>query len=165
MVNEIKELIDDKGIILGLTGTLASRLDNKENYHVNNVVALVEGSVYKNNNVKSIIELGAQETKYITNIDANIKNDIKFFMNSSCASGKGAFLEEQATRLSINFDEISELVKKATSIPRIAGRCSVFSKIDMIHHQQEGVKVEDILLGLCYSLVRNYKGNVIYVLE
>lgn len=161
LVNEIKEVVDGKEIILGLKGTLAFRLDNKENYHVNNVVALVEGSVYKNSNVKSIIELGAQETKYITNIDSKVKNDIKFFMNSSCASGTGAFLEEQATRLSINFDEISELVKKATSIPRIAGRCSVFSKTDMIHHQQEGVKVEDILLGLCYSLVRNYKGNVV----
>ena len=161
LINEIKEFIEDKEILLGLTGSLASRIEDKELYHVNNVVALVEGSVYKNSKVKSVIELGAQETKYISNIDSKTKSDLKFFMNSSCASGTGAFLEEQATRLSINFEEISELVKNATTIPRIAGRCSVFSKTDMIHHQQEGVKLEDILLGLCYSLVRNYKANVV----
>ena len=58
-------------------------------------------------------------------------------------------------------EEISELVLKAESIPHIAGRCSVFSKTDMIHHMQEGVPTEDLLLGLSYSLVRNYKANVL----
>lgn len=42
---------------------------------------------------------------------------------------------------------------KATEIPRIAGRCNVFSKTDMIHHMQDEVKVENILQGLCYALV------------
>ena len=31
----------------------------------------------------------------------------------------------------------------------------------MIHHHQDGTKIEDILLGLCYALVRNYRANVI----
>jgi len=54
---------------------------------------------------------------------------------------------------------LSSYIDKATEIPRIAGRCSVFSKTDMIHHMQDGVKVENILQGLCYALVRNYKIN------
>ena len=161
LMTEIKELVPNGEILLGLTGTLASCISGYEDYHINNVVATVDGAVYRNKTVQSIIELGAQETKYITNINADTKGNIKFFMNSSCASGTGSFLEEQATKLSINYDEISELIMKATTIPRIAGRCSVFSKTDMIHYQQEGVKVEDILLGLCYSLVRNYKANVV----
>ncbi|WP_242824185.1 acyl-CoA dehydratase activase [[Clostridium] dakarense] len=82
-------------------------------------------------------------------------------MNSSCAAGTGSFLEEQAYRLSVDIKDISKHIEKATSIPRIAGRCSVFSKTDMIHHQQDGTKIEDILLGLCYALVRNYRANVI----
>ena len=104
------------------------------------------------------MNLGAQETKYITDIE---NNNVKFFMNTSCAAGTGSFLEEQASRLSIDIKDISSYIDKATEIPRIAGRCSVFSKTDMIHHMQDGVKVENILQGLCYALVRNYKANVI----
>lgn len=160
LINKIK-LDTNEELILGITGSLASRIDISKNYYINNSIALVEGSIYKNKDIKSIIELGAQETKFITNIDSTNNSNIKFFMNSSCASGTGSFLEEQASRLSVDIKNISSYIEKATKIPRIAGRCSVFSKTDMIHHQQDGTKIEDILLGLCYALVRNYKANVI----
>lgn len=153
-----KENTEDNEIILGITGSLSASINLDSSYYINNNVALIEGALYKGDNIKSIIELGAQETKYITDID---RNSIKFFMNTSCASGTGSFLEEQASRLLINVEDISSYVEKASSIPRIAGRCSVFSKTDMIHHMQDGVSVEDILQGLCYALVRNYKANVI----
>lgn len=160
LINKIRLNIDEE-LILGITGSLASRIYISKDYYINNSIALVEGSVYKNKDTKSIIELGAQETKFITNIDRANNSNIKFFMNSSCAAGTGSFLEEQASRLSVDIQNISSYIDKATKIPRIAGRCSVFSKTDMIHHQQDGTKVEDILLGLCYALVRNYKANVI----
>lgn len=51
---------------------------------------------------------------------------MKFFINTSCAAGTGSFLEEQASRLSIDIKDISAYTEKATEIPRIAGRCSVF---------------------------------------
>ena len=43
---------------------------------------------------------------------------------------------------------------------RIAGRCAVFAESDMIHKQQMGHKIEDIISGLCEALVRNYLNNV-----
>lgn len=160
LLDRIKDKNEDK-LILGITGSLASRLEISKDYYINNSIALVEGAIYKNKDIKSIIELGAQETKFITNIDSNNNSNIKFFMNSSCAAGTGSFLEEQASRLSVDIKDMSDYINRATKIPRIAGRCSVFSKTDMIHHQQDGTKIEDILLGLCYALVRNYKANVI----
>lgn len=149
---------NEKNIFLGISGALSNSINLDSKYNINNNVALIEGVLFKNKDINSIIELGAQETKYITDIN---KNNLKFFMNSSCAAGTGSFLEEQALRLSIDIKDISSYIEKATSIPRIAGRCSVFSKTDMIHHMQDGVKIEDILQGLCYALVRNYKGNVL----
>lgn len=154
-------LEDEKEIVLGITGSLSTRIDIGGKHHINNSIALVEGAVFTNKDIKSIIELGAQETKFITNINNDNNSSIKFFMNSSCAAGTGSFLEEQASRLSVDIRDISSYIDKATKIPRIAGRCSVFSKTDMIHHQQDGTKIEDILLGLCYALVRNYKANVV----
>lgn len=36
----------------------------------------------------------------------------------------------------------------------------MFAKTDIIHHQQQGVPVPDILLGLAHAVVRNYRGSV-----
>ena len=146
LINKVKLKNKDKKLIFGITGNLASRVNIDKKYFINNSIALVEGAMYENQKVKSIIELGAQETKYITNIDKSKNTNIKFFMNSSCAAGTGSFLEEQSYRLSVDIKDISKHIEKATSIPRIAGRCSVFSKTDMIHHQQDGTKIEDILI-------------------
>jgi sugar (pentulose or hexulose) kinase len=43
---------------------------------------------------------------------------------------------------------------------RIAGRCTVFAESDMIHKQQMGHQLEDILYGLCQALARNYLNNL-----
>ena len=158
LIEKIKIINKEKSIIIGITGSLSSRINLNKEYHINNSISLIEGALFKNENIKTIIELGAQETKYITDIE---NKNMKFFMNTSCAAGTGSFLEEQASRLCIDIKDISSYIEKATEIPRIAGRCSVFSKTDMIHHMQDGVKVENILQGLCYALVRNYKSNVL----
>ena len=158
LIEKVKIINKESNIVIGITGSLSSRINLDKKYHINNSISLIEGALFKNKSVKSIIELGAQETKYITDID---NRNVKFFMNTSCAAGTGSFLEEQASRLSIDIKDISLYTEKATEIPRIAGRCSVFSKTDMIHHMQDGVKVENILQGLCHALVRNYKANVL----
>ncbi|WP_051086158.1 BadF/BadG/BcrA/BcrD ATPase family protein [Sediminispirochaeta bajacaliforniensis] len=82
-------------------------------------------------------------------------------MNSNCSAGTGAFLEEQVSRLNLKLEEYSDYAMRATRIPRIAGRCSVFAKTDITHHQQEGESVENILMGLAYALVKNFKGSII----
>lgn len=158
LIEKVKQINKEPNIIIGITGSLSSRINLDKKHHINNSISLIEGSLFKNKSIKSIIELGAQETKYITDIE---NRNVKFFMNTSCAAGTGSFLEEQASRLSIDIKDISLYTEKATEIPRIAGRCSVFSKTDMIHHMQDGVKVENILQGLCHALVRNYKANVL----
>lgn len=64
------------------------------------------------------------------------------------------------TRLDLPLAEYSNLVAQAKTIPRITGRCSVFAKTDIIHHQQEGIPAADILLGLCYASMRSYKALI-----
>ncbi len=127
---------------------------------VNEIAAIVEGSLALNGNIRSIIDIGGQSAKYITDFSGDSRSRIKMSMNTSCSAGTGSFLEEQVSRLNLTLDDYSTYIKQARSIPRIAGRCSVFAKTDIIHHQQEGVSVEDILLGLAYAVVRNYKGTV-----
>ena len=126
---------------------------------INEAAALVEGcqTVYKSPG--SIIEIGSESAKFITRLDDPAHIEIS--MNSNCSAGTGSFLEEQMSRLNLDISDYSALCQKSRTIPRIAGRCSVFAKTDITHHQQEGVAVEDILMGLAYAVVRNYKSAVI----
>jgi activator of 2-hydroxyglutaryl-CoA dehydratase len=83
-----------------------------------------------------------------------------FSMNTLCAAGTGSFLDQQASRLGLTIEEFGQLALKSTNPPRIAGRCSVFAKSDMIHLQQIATPDYDIVAGLCYALARNFKSNI-----
>src|SRR3990172_3076334 len=81
-------------------------------------------------------------------------------MNSVCAAGTGSFLDQQAERLNLSIEEFSDLSLKSRKPPRIAGRCSVFAKSDMIHLQQIATPVEEIVAGLCFAVAKNFKGSI-----
>ena len=57
-------------------------------------------------------------------------------------------------------EEFGELALQCQTPPRVAGRCSVFAKSDMIHLQQQAASVSDIVAGLCLGLARNLKSNL-----
>lgn len=107
--------------------------------------------------VQTVLEIGGQDSKIII-----LRNGVvtDFAMNTVCAAGTGSFLDQQASRLNIPIQEFGSLALKSTSSVRIAGRCTVFAESDMIHKQQMGHSVEDIINGLCEALVRNYLNNV-----
>ncbi len=126
---------------------------------VNEVVAYAYANRRLYHHIKTIIELGGEDSKLIiVGEDSNTARD--FSMNSVCAAGTGSFLDQQAERLRLSIEEFSELSLKSKNPPRIAGRCSVFAKSDMIHLQQIATPVEDIVAGLCFAVARNFKGSI-----
>jgi len=110
--------------------------------------------------IRTIIEMGGEDSKLIL-LGENGRSVRDFSMNSVCAAGTGSFLDQQAERLRLTIEEFSELALKSKKPPRIAGRCSVFAKSDMIHLQQIATPVEDIVAGLCFALARNFKGSIL----
>jgi predicted CoA-substrate-specific enzyme activase len=107
--------------------------------------------------VQTILEIGGQDSKIIILRDGIVTD---FAMNTVCAAGTGSFLDQQAARLCVPIEQFGKLALKSTHPVRIAGRCAVFAESDMIHKQQLGHCVEDIIAGLCEALVRNYLNNV-----
>jgi len=107
--------------------------------------------------VKTILEIGGQDSKIIILRDGII---VDFAMNSVCAAGTGSFLDHQATRLGIPIEKFGDYAIKSNNPVSIAGRCTVFAESDMIHKQNAGYSKEDIIAGLCDSLVRNYLNNL-----
>ena len=126
---------------------------------INEVVAYAYATRKLYPHIRTIIELGGEDSKLII-LGEDSYSARDFYMNSVCAAGTGSFLDQQAERLRLSIEEFSELSLKSQRPPRIAGRCSVFAKSDMIHLQQIATPVEDIVAGLCFAVARNFKGSI-----
>ena len=75
--------------------------------------------------------------------------------NPLCAAGTGRFVEQQAYRIGVSLEDFARLALECEgSPPRIAARCSVFAKTDLIHLQQKGVPMSSMLYALCESIAR-----------
>jgi len=133
------------GIVVG-----ADAIKNEITAHAVAASHLVPG-------VQTVLEIGGQDSKIII-----LRNGVvtDFAMNTVCAAGTGSFLDQQASRLNIAIEEFGDIALRGKTPVRIAGRCAVFAESDMIHKQQMGFNLEDILAGLCEALVRNYLNNV-----
>jgi predicted CoA-substrate-specific enzyme activase len=130
---------------------------------VNEVIcqATAVGHLYPQ--VRTLIEMGGQDSKLIVLAEDQSHGQpmVDFTMNTNCAAGTGSFLDQQASRLGLRIEEeFGQLALRCKSPPRVAGRCSVFAKSDMIHLQQQGASVGDVVAGLCLGLARNLKSNL-----
>lgn len=123
----------------------------------NEITAHAIAAMYYVPDVHTVLEIGGQDSKIIMIRDKVV---VDFGMNSVCAAGTGSFLDHQAERLNIKIEDFGEYALRSKNPARIAGRCTVFAESDMIHKQQMGYPLDDIIYGLCQSLVRNYLNNV-----
>lgn len=123
----------------------------------NEITAHAIGTMNLYPEVSTILEIGGQDSKIILMENGMIKD---YAMNTLCAAGTGAFLSSQAKRLHIPIEEFGTYALKSTNPVNIAARCTVFAESDLIHKAQMGYPKEDIIAGLCKSIVLNYLNNV-----
>ncbi|QTL98477.1 2-hydroxyglutaryl-CoA dehydratase [Iocasia frigidifontis] len=123
----------------------------------NEITTHAVAAVHMIPDVKTVLEIGGQDSKIIIIRDGVA---VDFAMNSVCAAGTGSFLDQQAARLEIPIEEFGEYALRAEAPVRIAGRCSVFAESDMIHKQQLGHDLPEIIAGLSAAMVRNYLNNL-----
>jgi predicted CoA-substrate-specific enzyme activase len=147
--------------VTGSGGKLLSGLVG--GYFVNEIISQAKAMENLHPDVRTVIEIGGEDSKmilleYDKEIGATVIKD--FAMNTICAAGTGSFLDQQASRLKLTIEEFGELALKSKHPPRIAGRCSVFAKSDMIHLQQEATPDYDIVAGLCFAMARNFKSTI-----
>lgn len=117
-------------------------------------LAIASGLLHNHPDSKTIIQIGGQSSLVIA-LEDGLKKPWKVASNSLCAAGTGRFIEQQAYRLGISLDDFASLALKCQGKPpRIAARCSVFAKSDLIHLQQKGVPIESMLCALCESIAR-----------
>jgi predicted CoA-substrate-specific enzyme activase len=117
-------------------------------------LAIASGLLHRHADVKTIIQIGGQSTLAIE-LEDGLRKPWKVASNPLCAAGTGRFLEQQAYRIGISMEDFANLALEFEgTAPRIAARCSVFAKTDLIHLQQKGVPLDAMLYALCESVAR-----------
>ena len=161
LINILKNNLDKRYVVKGVGTTGSARkligLLLDANVVKNEIMAHAIGTLSIYPDVKTILEIGGQDSKIIL-LNNGIITD--YAMNTLCAAGTGSFLSSQAKRLNINIEDFGPLALKSNNPVKIAARCTVFAESDLIHKAQVGYKKEDIVAGLCKSIVLNYLNNV-----
>jgi len=141
-------------------------------------ISQILGAIFLRPDVKTIISMGGQETALLQINHYDGGWELEYFnTNGPCASGTGSFIDQQAQRLATtiytrerNFlpDEIDKILAdfvklglKSQRPANVACRCTVFTKSDMIHLQNKGEKLEDIIYGLHVGNARNYMSTIV----
>lgn len=161
LINILKNKLDKKYKIKGIGTTGSARkligLLLDANIVKNEIMAHAIGTLSLYPDTKTILEIGGQDSKIIL-LNNGIITD--YAMNTLCAAGTGSFLSSQAKRLGVDIKDFGDIALKSSNPVKIAARCTVFAESDLIHKAQLGYKKEDIISGLCKSIVLNYLNNV-----
>jgi predicted CoA-substrate-specific enzyme activase len=100
----------------------------------------------------TIIDIGGQDNKVIKLDDKGHRTSFK--MNRKCAAGTGAFLEEMSARLDIPLERMNDLASRSTEMVKLGSFCTVFSATEVLENIRHGKKIEDIVKGVFFSVIR-----------
>ena len=155
-----KKITDDIKIVgVGTTGSARRLIGTMLNASIvkNEITAHAIGTLSKYPDIRTIIEIGGQDSKIILIKDKVV---IDYAMNTLCAAGTGAFLSSQAKRLDVKVEDFGKIALTSKNPTPKAARCTVFAESDLVHKAQMGHEKKDIIAGLCQSVAKNYLNNV-----
>ncbi len=140
---------------VGVTGSGAgfSKVLIGADVHKTEILAHAIGTLHFVPDVSVIFEIGGEDSKVIFLRDGIITG---FEMNRICSGGAGAFLDSLAGRLDIPISDVGKLALQRENEVNIASRCTVFATTDAVHKLNTGYRLEDVLMGVCNGLIRNY---------
>ncbi len=126
----------------------------------NEIIAHTVGTTYFQKDVDTIFEIGGQDAKYVF---INNGVPIDYAMNEACSAGTGSFLEESASGdLNIHTaPEIGPIALQAKAPLKFGEHCSAFINSDIRKAMQQGAAREDVVAGLVFSIVANYRNRVV----
>lgn len=144
---------------VGVTGSARNLVAKclKTSFTKSEIIAHTFAALNRNMEIKTIIEIGGQDSKFISISEGVIS---EFKMNSVCAAGTGSFLQWQAERMGVTIEEFDELATQADKELDINGRCTVFIESSVVNLQRRGESRENIAYAICLCLARNYLNEI-----
>ena len=138
------------GLTIGITGSVgmgcAQRLG--VGFH-QEVIAAAEVVKQLYPDVHCLVDIGGEDSKMIFFEEGCVP---EMRMNGNCAGGTGAFIDQTATLLGVETNELNALASKAEHVYPIASRCGVFSKTDIQNLISRSVSKEDIAASMLHAV-------------
>ncbi len=164
---EMEKKFSEEGITLRVRGMATTGYGEllaakafRADTHVVETVAHARASAKYLEDATFILDIGGQDMKAIW-IDDGIITDI--VVNEACSAGCGSFLENFAKNMGVSTTEIAERAFAAKHPAVLGSRCTVFMNSRIITEQKNGREVNDILAGLCRSIIENVFTKVIRI--
>lgn len=129
-------------------------------YHIVETVAHAQACLQYVPNATFLLDIGGQDMKAIWMQQGIITN---MTLNEACSSGCGSFLENFADSLQIPVDQIADAAFRSKSPAHLGSRCTVFMNSTIINEQRNGKTPDDIMAGLCRSIIENVFTKVVRV--
>lgn len=129
-------------------------------YHTVETVAHARAAAKYVPDATFLLDIGGQDMKAVW-LDRGVITNI--VVNEACSSGCGSFLENFASSLHIPVEEIAETAFRSKSPAALGSRCTVFMNSGIVTAQRSGKTPEDIMAGLCSSIIENVFTKVIRV--
>ncbi|MBI2266415.1 MAG: hypothetical protein HYU64_14820, partial [Armatimonadetes bacterium] len=166
LLSEITEACSpDSSIFFGFTGSGGERIARLFHCDFLNEIVVQPRAVDRlTPGAENVIEMGGQDAKFLVLGRDSLGSPflVDAALNDLCAAGTGSFLDQQALRLGIPVEDFGDLALEGRDRPAsIAGRCTVFCKSDMVHLQQIGAPLAEIIAGVCLAVARNFKQTLI----
>ncbi len=103
--------------------------------------------------VRTLMDIGGEDSKLMTLSNGVLEN---FQLNSICSAGTGSFLESIASRMGIRIEDVGDIALQSSRRLEFPSKCGVFTQSAVVSKKNTGAGKEDILMGICRSLVANY---------
>ena len=164
---DLRERWRDAGITLDIQGVgttgygealFAAALH--ADYHTVETVSHAKAATRYVPDATFVLDIGGQDMKAIWLTDG-ILTDI--VVNEACSSGCGSFLENFASGLGVSVNQIAEAAFRSKSPATLGSRCTVFMTSSIVSEQRRGKQPDDILAGLCDSIIENVFTKVIRI--
>ncbi len=130
----------------------------RADYHTVETVAHAKAAKRICPDVSFILDIGGQDMKAISVASGVVTGII---LNEACSSGCGSFIETYARSLGIKMEQIAEMAFRSENPSKLGSRCTVFMNSSIITEQRDGKKPEDIIAGICRSIIDNVFTKVI----
>lgn len=167
MLSTLLERYEGEGVAISIAGTGTTGYGERlfaaafhADYHTVETVAHARAALHHVPGTSFILDIGGQDMKAISLVDGIVTG---ITLNEACSAGCGSFLENFASTLNVPVEEIAQRAFRSEEPSRLGSRCTVFMNSSIITEQKNGKGPDDILAGLCRSIVENVFTKVIRV--
>lgn len=153
---EIKKQTKQKIMGVGVTGSgrqFAKILLNAD-LTKTEILAHVTATKHHFPKVRTVMDIGGEDSKLITLNEDGIWTN--YVMNSICSAGCGSMLVNIANNLGVQIEDVDTIALKSTNKINIPSKCGILCNSAIINYKNKGVSKEDLLMGACRALIKNF---------